>query len=173
MLFHSDTNYRRPHRPVSNQADLMTREGRRGEYQPEVTVSVGMSATTRSIIASAPETNGSWLKPTRGRRRPDMPRCLYGTMTLMVFMAIPAPGQKRNPDQSKGEDFLGAYSSLCLRLFCPGDFRGCWGDGGKSPEGPDCDEHLARPGKSHRDSHHNWSISTIVGPLTVAKSFQV
>ena len=39
-------------------------------------------------------------------------------------------GTKRNPVQSGG-DFLGAFSSLCLRLFYPGD-RGVGGTG-KSP----------------------------------------
>ncbi len=117
------------------------------------------------IIASAPETDGSWLKPTRGSSKTRMLRCLYGAMTLMVFMAIPAPGQKETPISPRGEYFLGAYSSLCLRLFCPGDFRGCWGDGGKSPEGPACDEHLAPTGQEPSVtaitiwsiSHHCWS----------------
>jgi hypothetical protein len=35
------------------------------------------------------------------------------------------PPQKKNPEQS----ILGVYSSLCLTLFCPGDFGGV-GDGG-------------------------------------------
>ena len=33
--------------------------------------------------------------------------------------------QKKNPEQS----ILGAYSSLCLTLFCPGDFGGVGGTG--------------------------------------------
>jgi hypothetical protein len=82
----------------------------------------------------------------------------------MVFMAIPAPGQKETPISPRGEDFLGAYSSLCLRLFCPGDLRGCWGDGGKSPEGPACDEHLAPTGQEPSVTAITiWSISHLAG----------
>ena len=33
--------------------------------------------------------------------------------------------------------------------------RGCWGDGGKSPEGPACTINLPDPARAIRDSHHN------------------
>ena len=43
---------------------------------------------------------------------------------------------------------LGAYSSLCLRLFCAGDFGGA-GDGANPLEGPTPTPTLPDPGKGH------------------------
>ena len=60
------------------------------------------------------------------------------------------PLQKKEPRAF----ILGAYSSLSLRLFCPGRLRGCWGDGGKSPEGPTCASHFANPATAIRDGQH-------------------
>jgi hypothetical protein len=57
---------------------------------------------------------------------------------------------KKNPEQS----ILGAYSSLCLRLFCPGNL-GASGDGGKSPDGPACTGTLPDPARAICDSHHD------------------
>src|SRR4029453_3982311 len=45
-----------------------------------------MSATTRSIIVSAPDTNGSCTNPTRGSSNTHMPRYLYGAMTFIAFI---------------------------------------------------------------------------------------
>jgi hypothetical protein len=53
--------------------------------------------------------------------------------TAKGFVMCGPSHTKRSPEQSRG--FSGAYSSLCLKLFCPGNL-GASGDGGKSPEGP-------------------------------------
>jgi hypothetical protein len=58
--------------------------------------------------------------------------------------------QKKNPEQS----ILGACSSLCLRLFCPGDL-GVLGDGGKSPEGP-TPPILPNPARAKCDDRHKF-----------------
>ena len=44
-----------------------------------------MFATALSISTSAPLTNGSWTSPTRASSKTQVPRYLYGAMTLMVF----------------------------------------------------------------------------------------
>ena len=64
-------------------------------------------------------------------------------------------GTKRNPVQSGGK-VLGAFSSLCLRLFYPGD-RGVGGRG-SHPDGPTFKINLARPARAIRDGHHNLGL---------------
>jgi len=44
-----------------------------------------MFATALSISTSAPLTNGSWTSPTRASSKTQVPRYLYGAITLMVF----------------------------------------------------------------------------------------
>jgi hypothetical protein len=68
-----------------------------------------MSATTRSIQVSAPETKGSCTNPTRASSKTHMPWCLYGEITLIAFMRFAV---KRDGDM--------------VALYCQaeGDFRG-------------------------------------------------
>jgi hypothetical protein len=47
---------------------------------------------------------------------------------------------------------LGAYSSLCLRLFCPGDFGGVGGTGVSRRQGLLA---VGDPARVIRDRHHN------------------
>ena len=69
---------------------------------------LGMSATTRSIQVSAPETKGSCTNPTRGSSKTHIPWCLYGDITLIAFMQF-------SPSRCRG------------RLFRPNCNRGCDG----------------------------------------------
>jgi len=56
------------------------------------------------------------------------------------------PARKKEPRVVQG-CLLGAYSSLCLRLLCPGDW-GVLGDGVSRPDRP-IRQYIARTGKSH------------------------
>jgi hypothetical protein len=50
---------------------------------------------------------------------------------------------------------LGAYSSLCLRLFCPGDFGGVGGTGVSRRQGLLAVGVLPDPARVIHDRHHN------------------
>jgi hypothetical protein len=71
---------------------LVTEKGGGGEYQREGTLGVRniCDHSIRSLHQRPPRT-ALWLKPTRGSLKTHMPRCLYGAMTLMVFMVILQP----------------------------------------------------------------------------------
>ena len=61
----------------------------------------------------------------------------------------PCRYKKRTPSVHSRGLQLALFEALLSRRL-----RGCWGDGGKSPEGPTCASHFANPATAIRDGQH-------------------
>ena len=58
---------------------------------------------------SAPATNGSCVRPTRGSSKTHIPRCRYGDITLITFMRI---------DPTRVTTFLAPMGNYTGKLSC-------------------------------------------------------
>jgi hypothetical protein len=128
----------------------------------------GISATTRSIIASAPATNGSWFRPTRGSsktphakmlvRRNDVDR-IHGDPPAQTSRGLPRSWpQKEAPSSPEASRGLTARSSA--RLLLSGPTSGVSGGTGISRLDGPAQSGCPNPARSIRDGQHISGFST-------------
>ena len=160
---------------------LMTGEGRRGEYQPEATISVG-DVRDHAIDHRDSAGDERLLAQAHARIVEDPhAEMLVWRNDVDGVHGDPCARTKRNPDQSKGGRLSRGLQLALFEALLSRRLRGCWGDGGKSPEGPTCASHFANPATAIRDGQHILEhcepLPEIDDPvtsvtLTVAKTLQ-